>query len=169
MKNKYFIVVDMQNDFCTGSLKNDEAVKIIPDIVAKIKELKAKGYRIIATRDTHHSNYLKTKEGRNLPVEHCIENSNGWQVVNEISPLIDKFIDKGNFCYLKWGEVLKDPEVVELCGVVTSICVASNAICISATFPETEVIVHSALTADITKENYNSALNTMRAQQITIV
>ena len=168
MGNKYFIVVDMQNDFCTGSLKNDSAVKIIPDIVTKIKELKAKGYKIIATRDTHHNNYLKTKEGKNLPIEHCLEHSNGWQVVSEINPLIDKFIDKSNFCYLKWGEVLKEPEIVEICGVVTSICVASNAICISATFPETEVIVHSKLTADITEENYKSALNTMKAQQIAI-
>lgn len=37
---KHFVVVDMQNDFCTGALKNDAAVAIIPRIKAEVQAAK---------------------------------------------------------------------------------------------------------------------------------
>ena len=50
---KYLIVVDMQNDFCTGSLANEEAVKTIPFIKKKIKEFLDSGNKVIFTQDMH--------------------------------------------------------------------------------------------------------------------
>ena len=72
---KYLIVVDMQNDFITGSLGTKEAEAILPEVIAKVKNYDGK---VIFTKDTHTPEYLSTQEGRNLPVEHCISGEEGW-------------------------------------------------------------------------------------------
>ena len=108
MKNKLFIVVDMQNDFVTGSLANPAAEKIIPNIVEK---LKAKDYTyLIFTRDTHQKNYLETQEGKNLPVEHCIEGTKGWEIVPELQEFTKNafIIDKPTFGYKDWKAKLNE-------------------------------------------------------------
>ena len=81
---KHFIVIDMQNDFCTGALKNDAAVAIIPRIKAELQAAKANGDNIIFTRDTHFDGYLETGEGKHLPVKHCLQNTEGWEIVPEL-------------------------------------------------------------------------------------
>lgn len=64
---KHFIVIDMQNDFCTGALANKDAVAIIPRIKAELQAAKAEKANIIFTRDSHSENYLETDEvGKNL-------------------------------------------------------------------------------------------------------
>ena len=72
---KLLIVVDMQNDFVTGSLGTKEAQAIVENVVCKIKETPAE--QIYVTQDTHPEQYLQTKEGLHLPVAHCIEGTNG--------------------------------------------------------------------------------------------
>ena len=64
---KYLIVVDMQNDFTTGSLGSAYAAAIIPNVVEKVKDFDG---QVIFTRDTHGADYLNTQEGMNLPVMH---------------------------------------------------------------------------------------------------
>ena len=165
---KYFIVIDMQNDFITGSLKNYAAEKIVPNIVEKIKELKSNGYKIIGTHDTHDDSYMESQEGKNLPVVHCIKNTHGWEIVSEINSLLNIVIDKCNFGFTGWKDYIKEPEKIVLCGTVTSICVASNATILKSLFPETEIEVIADLCADISDENHNAALTVMKAQQIKI-
>ena len=70
MNGKLLVVVDMQNDFLTGSLANPDGVKIIPNVVQLIKEWEGK---ILVTQDTHESNYEYTLEGKWLPFKHCIK------------------------------------------------------------------------------------------------
>ena len=94
---KYFIIIDEQADFNTGALANEDNQKIVSAIVAKAKEAKENGYRVIATRDTHGSNYMDTQEGKNLPVPHCIKGTPGWEVIDEIKPYVDEFVDKTTF------------------------------------------------------------------------
>lgn len=178
--NKLLIVVDMQNDFVTGSLANPAAQKIIPNIVEK---LKAKDYSyLIFTRDTHQKNYLKTQEGKNLPVEHCIEGTKGW----EIAPELQKFtknafiVDKPTFGYKDWkaklGELLNNennypgdfPEEIEIVGTVSSICVCSNAILLKSFFPEMPITVDSSCCADLSEEGQKSAMNVLKSQQIFV-
>ena len=167
---KYFIIVDMQNDFVTGALKNDAAKAIIPAIVEKAKELKAQGYTIIATRDTHQSNYMNTQEGKNLPVPHCIEGTEGWQVVDEIKPLVDKYIDKPSFGYELWNDELPiKTEEIALCGTCTAICVASNFSILKAEFPEVPITVYKDLCACLTPETHQAAITVMQTQQAKIV
>ena len=74
---KVLIAVDMQNDFIDGALGTPEAQAIVAPVEKKIREFDG---LVILTRDTHQENYLKTQEGRNLPVEHCIQGSDGWQI-----------------------------------------------------------------------------------------
>ena len=77
---KLLIVIDMQNDFIDGSLGTKEAVAIVPEVAKKIAKARAAGDTVVFTRDTHQSNYLKTQEGKNLPVLNCVEGSDGWQI-----------------------------------------------------------------------------------------
>ena len=81
---KTLIVIDMQNDFIDGSLGTKEAVAIVDNVKKKIDEYKNAGNEIIFTRDTHFDNYLETQEGRNLPVKHCIEYTEGHALNNEV-------------------------------------------------------------------------------------
>ena len=77
------IVVDMQNDFIDGDLGTAEAVAIVPNVVDKIRAYDPAD--IYVTLDTHQPDYLATQEGRNLPVEHCIRGTAGWQLRDEIA------------------------------------------------------------------------------------
>ena len=68
---KVLVVVDMQNDFISGSLGTKEAQAIVPAVVAKIKEYQKNGDRVVYTYDTHEENYLETQEGRNMGLGAC--------------------------------------------------------------------------------------------------
>lgn len=179
-KNKLLIVVDMQNDFVTGSLANPAAEKIIPNIVEK---LKAKDYTyLIFTRDTHQKNYLETQEGKNLPVEHCIEGTEGWEIVSELQEFTKNafVIDKPTFGYKDWrvkfNELFDDennqpgdfPEEIELVGVCTGICVAANATILKSLYPEMPISVDSSCCACLNEDTHNAALTVMKTQQIFV-
>ena len=89
---KILFVVDMQNDFIDGALGTDEAVAILPAVKALIEGFDGK---VLFTRDTHFENYMSTEEGKQLPVPHCIKDTDGWQIRPELdalrtTPAIDK-------------------------------------------------------------------------------
>ena len=83
---KLLIVIDMQNDFIDAALGTKEAVEIVDAVKEKIRSYPAEN--VIATMDTHAENYLKTQEGRNLPVVHCVKGTDGWQIRPEIADLL---------------------------------------------------------------------------------
>lgn len=85
---KILVVIDMQNDFIDGSLGTKEAQQIVPRVVEKMKEYDP--WNIYLTRDTHYENYLDTQEGRNLPIEHCIEGTHGWQLNDAVAKAAEK-------------------------------------------------------------------------------
>ena len=101
---KTLIVVDMQKDFVDGALGTTEAVGILTNVKNKIKEYIDNGDEVIFTRDTHHENYLDTNEGKHLPVVHCIEGSDGWQIYEGLYVDGCKIIDKPSFGYIGWNE-----------------------------------------------------------------
>lgn len=166
---KYLIVVDMQNDFITGSLGSELAVAIVPNVVDKVKNFKG---RIIFTRDTHFKDYMNTQEGKNLPVPHCIKDSEGWQICDELKLFAETVVDKltfGSVDLSKLIETFKEPiEKIELCGLCTDICVISNAMLLKAAFPEVLIAVDSICCAGVSVESHNIALDAMRAVQIEI-
>lgn len=170
---KFLIVVDMQNDFIDGALGTEKAVAILPNVKSKIEGFDG---RVIFTRDTHGEDYLSTQEGKNLPVEHCIKNTDGWQ----ISPVLEALrkeepVDNPSFGSIALGQLLKaydtyeeKIESVTLIGLCTDICVISNAMIIKAFLPEIPVIVDASCCAGVTPESHENALNAMAMCQIKI-
>ncbi len=167
---KYLIVVDMQTDFITGSLGSDAAEAIVSAVVDKVKKFDG---NVIFTRDTHFEDYLQTQEGRNLPVEHCIKNTDGWQICDELKPYANIVVDKVTFGSIDLPDIIKNfgenIEKIELCGLCTDICVISNAMILKAAFPEVPIAVDSECCAGVSKENHNTALDAMRAVQIEVI
>jgi len=173
---KLLIVVDMQNDFIDGVLGTKEAQEIIPNVNEEIKRCREEGYTIVFTRDTHFEDYLDTQEGKNLPVEHCIKYTHGWQISDKIDSNIrrDYVVDKNRFGYSDWYNFIgykrvNDLEEIELIGLCTDICVISNAMILKSEFPETIVKVNSSCCAGVTPERHQIALEAMKACQIEII
>ena len=168
---KFLIVVDMQNDFISGSLGSKLAEAIVPtNVVEKVKNYDGK---VIFTRDTHFVDYMKTQEGRKLPVEHCVKDTTGWEICDELKPYVETVIDKITFGSVDLPNIIKDfgkeIEEIELCGLCTDICVISNAMILKATFPEVRLLVDAKCCAGVSVESHNTALDAMRAVQIDIL
>lgn len=167
---KLLVVIDMQNDFVGGALGTKEAVAILPNVVERVKKAREKGEEIVFTRDTHSENYFSTQEGKNLPVLHCVKNTDGWEIVDGLynGELV---FDKPTFGSVELAEYVKANgfEEVELIGVCTDICVVSNAMLIKAFCPEIKVIVKEDCCAGVTKESHQAAIQTMRSCQVAII
>ena len=169
---KFLIVVDMQNDFIDGALGTKEAVAILPAVKEKIRSFDG---RVLFTRDTHEADYLETQEGRNLPVEHCIKDTDGWQIHPELDALRKETpIDKPSFGSVGLAQLLKAYDTYEekieeitLIGLCTDICVISNAMIIKAYLPETPIFVDAKCCAGVTPESHERALDAMAVCQIT--
>lgn len=162
---KYLIVVDMQVDFITGSLGSNLAEAIVPNVVEKVKNFDGK---VIFTRDTHFADYMNTQEGKNLPVEHCIKDTDGWQICDELKPYVNEVVDKITFGSIDLPQMITDADEIELCGLCTDICVISNAMILKATFPEVKITVDSSCCAGVSVESHNTALDAMKAVQIEV-
>lgn len=167
------VVVDMQNDFIDGALGTKEAQAIVPAVVRKIQGFDGP---VFFTRDTHQEGYLESQEGRLLPVPHCIEGSEGWQLRPEIAELVRQApIDKPTFGSVELGQTLAELneravlEGVTLVGLCTDICVISNALLIKAFLPEVPVFVDSACCAGVSPESHRRALEAMAACQIQVL
>lgn len=166
---KYFIVIDMQNDFVTGSLANPAAKATIPFIKNQIEHFKEKGYQIVFTRDTHSENYLETNEGKHLPVVHCVKGTKGWEIVPELNSTPEAIvIDKIHFGYTEWDCLIKPGDEVVMCGTVGSICVSANVSMLKA-IENVEVTVLKEGVSDLSDEMKDAALKVMAAQQAKIV
>lgn len=169
---KLLVVIDMQNDFVTGTLGTKEACNIAGKVRDKIQSCMELGHEVVFTRDTHDETYSDTQEGRILPVGHCMKGSDGWELIPEIRSLAagKKIFDKPAFGSIRLAEYIQEKgfEEVELIGVCTDICVVSNALLIKAYVPEVPVYVDSSCCAGVTLESHNSALSTMKMCQIFI-
>ena len=167
-----FVVIDMQNDFLTGALKNDDAVSIIGNIRKALDDAIARGATVAFTRDTHTPDYLRTREGRLLPVPHCIVGTDGHKITAELSSYAQNVVifDKPTFGSVELAEYAAKAkfDTVTLVGVCTDICVISNAFTLKSVLPEAEITVLADCCAGVTKDSHNTALSAMRAAQINI-
>ena len=170
---KILVVVDMQKDFVDGALGTGEAVAIVPNVVEKIKSYDIKD--IFVTRDTHQPDYMTTQEGSNLPVEHCIEGTEGWELDKNVADVVSgaTFINKptigSTILAEKISEIAAKEEIeIELIGLCTDICVVSNALLLKAFMPEVKISVDSSCCAGVTPQKHEAALETMRSCQIGV-
>lgn len=180
----FLVVVDMQNDFISGPLRTPEAGIIVPRIVKRIKKAQKYMDAIYATLDTHQKDtYMTSMEGQKLPVEHCIEGAEGWDLEPAIKETLNKglytVVTKPTFGSYKLVELLKnemeglgepDSEMtIELCGLVSSICVLSNAVLLRAAFPNATIKVDRELVRGLNSDNNEAALEVLTSQQIDVV
>ena len=173
---QYLFVIDYQNDFVDGALGFPGAEKLDEKIAAKVRAY-GKGH-VLFTRDTHFENYLSTREGRNLPVEHCIKGSHGWQVYGETAAALReveaKAIDK-----LVFGMDVTDPAIaavlpekadeIELVGLVSNICVVSNACVLQSRYPEATITVDAACTDSFDKALHEKVLDVLAGLQVNVI
>ena len=174
---KILIVVDMQHDFIDGSLANTAAQKIIPNIAKKIQDFD--GDLIVFTRDTHSENYLETSEGKLLPIKHCIENTEGWQIHPDLIKVADSHtkpfyvIDKPTFGYKDWSVFFSrhniTPTEIEIIGVCTDICIISNTLILKAVYPDANFTIDASCCAGLTKEKHQAALDVMGSCQVNVI
>lgn len=170
----FLIVVDMQNDFVDGALGTREAEAIVGNVVRKIESFDGE---IIATLDTHRENYMDTGEGKNLPVVHCVRETDGWRLNPRVRAALElrgfTSIEKPTFGSVELPTLLEELAAgedftVEVIGLCTDICVVSNALLLKANFYETPICVDAACCAGVTPETHRAALQTMAMCQIEI-
>lgn len=172
-KKQILIVVDMQNDFITGALGSSAAQEIVENVVEVVKAYEGKLY---FTRDTHEKNYLETQEGKNLPVEHCIRGTNGWEICQELSEFTKDavVVDKQVFGSMELAEMIQkeavnsEIESIILIGLCTDICVISNAMILKAALPEVPIRVLKDCCAGVNAASHKNALEAMKMCQIQV-
>lgn len=172
---KALIVIDMQNDFITGALGSLEAKAIVPKVKKLVEQFFVNGDAIYYTQDTHWAaDYHLTQEGAKLPVLHCVMGSWGWRIVDGVDiNKEDEYIhhlNKETFAYDDWlHENLAQYEEIWICGLVSSICVVSNALVIKELYPELSIKFVSYASAGLTPENHQAACEVMRSCQIEVI
>lgn len=179
---KVLLVVDMQNDFVTGPLGNDDCKAVIEPIRKLIVEQNWDTIRF--TADEHiranedNSRYKDTVEGKTIP-PHCIPDTEGFEIVPELKEFCVKpLISKDTFGDFHVGATIQhdlegmvwsmysnrgEEYEIHVVGVCTSICVLSNVAILRSEFPAAEIVVHEDCTADVSKEKKDAALECMRS------
>ena len=173
---KILIVVDMQKDFVDGSLGTTEAQAIVPAVVKKAADYEGE---VIFTKDTHGKDYLSTREGKYLPVEHCVKGTAGWEFLPELEKICSEnqctVYEKETFGSVKLMEDLLqrqtagEIEEIELIGLCTDICVISNAMVIKANLPEAFIKVVENCCAGVTPQSHKNAVEAMRMCQVAVI
>lgn len=212
---KAVVFVDVQKDFIDGALRNDKAIEVTPKIVEFAKECVKNNYKLYATRDTHEatkyrvdhdssidpgstlvpvSGYFATLEGKKLPVEHCIEGTDGWMIDDRLMDVLDgkvTIVNKPTFGSFDLAEIIEEDiqssrvldnvppekhfveiyeplEEIVICGFCTDICCVSCTLLLRAKFPNTKITVMKDLCAGTNNENHEATLKVMKSCQIDI-
>ena len=174
--NRYLFVIDYQNDFVDGALGLPGAEKLDAAIAAKVRAY-GEG-KVLFTRDTHFENYLDTREGRNLPVVHCVKGTPGWEVYGETAKAlaevgakaIDKLVFGMDVTDAATAAVLPEfADEIELVGLVSNICVVSNAVVLQSRYPEATIIVDAACTDSFDKGLHEKVLDVLAGFQVKVV
>jgi nicotinamidase-related amidase len=172
------ICIDAQNDFITGALGTKEADEATNRIAEYLKTQDKNS--IIFTQDTHYSDYSETSEGKNLPVEHCIKDTDGWMIDKRLqdfvcsennadcqNTIIKKTFGYDNIAgYISEKFAGKTIDKIIIFGFCTDICVVSNALILKASYLETPIIIRADLSAGTTLEMHKKALDVMKSCQI---
>ncbi len=167
------LVVDFQKDFIDGALGFPGAEALTGPIVERIQEYRRRGDDVAFTVDTHGPDYLQTQEGRNLPVPHCIRESEGWYLQDQVAQQVldsDELFCKPAFPSLELAQWLEESEYeqVELCGLVSHLCVLANAVMVRAALPEARLVLDARLTASPDPVLHEKALDLLEAMFVTV-
>jgi len=185
---KAIVFVDVQKDFVKGGKlafgypAEDNLQKVVDfakECVDAYCNDPATLVKIYATRDTHDAEYMKTLEGQKLPVEHCVEGTDGWQIVDPLMEVLlgkATFVNKPTFGSYDLVDVIvedfatepDDPDEIVICGYDLSICVLANAVLLRAKYPNVKITVKTDLCGDVDKAAFDAAVKVLQMQQIDI-
>ncbi|MGI6176414.1 MAG: cysteine hydrolase family protein [Christensenellales bacterium] len=174
MPKKLLAVIDYQNDFVSGSLGFPGAAELEDRIADKILRYKEEGHDVIFTLDTHTPDYLDTREGRFLPVPHCLEGAQGWKLYGKVASLCDPstpVFTKRTFGSMAFAQFLQERnyDEIEFVGVVSNICVLSNAVLAQAALPEATITIHADYVASNDAALHEKALTLMQHLHMDII
>lgn len=191
---KLLFVIDMQNDFIDGVLGTPEAQAIVPKVKNRIEQALNNNEMVILTKDSHHHDYLKTEEGKNLSIPHCILGTKGWELNKDIFKTIRKrneifHVPKNTFgeCWDKYIFIYEDEqeekevsiflntveikniEEIEIIGLDTDFCVLANAMTLKAAFPNVPITIDAACCAGSTPEWHEKALDMLEHCHFNVI
>ncbi len=172
---KLFIIVDFQNDFVNGSLGFPGAELLDEGILQAAQKAYAEGALIVVTYDSHDENYLNTREGKALPLPHTIVGTSGWVLygkTGEWVKTVPHIVLKKKTFGCAPEDLLKISDGVteiEMCGLVTNMCVLSNACCFQARYPEAQISVHANLCASFDSDLHQKTLDVLKGIQVNII
>lgn len=168
------LVVDFQKDFVDGSLGFEGAQELDDKIAQRISEYRRNGKDIAFTLDTHGEDYLSTQEGKKLPVVHCVKGSEGHKLYGKTAKqklMCDMVFEKNTFPSLDLAKYLEQKcyKRVELVGLVSNICVISNAVMVKSALPEAEIVVNEEYTASFDPKLHKECLDVLEGLQVTVI
>lgn len=179
---KLLAVIDYQNDFVSGSLGFPGAETIDEGIAHLVQAYLAQGDHVLFTYDTHGDDYLNTREGRALPVPHCHPQQAGWRLYGKTQELCRDTcsnhqihtVCKSTFgmppeALIQLGEQLPDLREITVVGVVTNMCVISNAILLQSQWPEAQITIDASLCRGFDPALHEKALDVMESLQMQII
>ena len=181
---KMLVVVDYQKDFVDGALGFAGAERLDAGIAAKIRAYAESGDFIVQTMDTHYPDYLSSREGRHLPVLHCIEGSDGWETYGQTANAIAQVqnsprfhrINKATFPVhpaqmLELMARLEGQEIteIEFVGLVSNICVISNICVFQGAYPNAQILADKNLTASFDPKAHAAVLEVMAGLQVKFI
>lgn len=176
---KLLVVVDYQKDFVDGALGFEKAVELEKPIYDKVKKYLTEGGKVLFTYDTHNKNYLETREGKNLPVIHCIEGTEGHDLygsLKEFKKVKHTYhYNKGSFGIspadmIKIAKEIDDEiDTIEIVGVVTNMCVVSNVVTFQSQYTNADISVDGALCASFDEVLHDKALDVIESLQVKVV
>lgn len=89
MAKQAVVVIDMLNDFMTGSLKCDRAQRIIDPLRKLVTSARAKGVPVIYSNDCHYKGIDKELD---LWGDHAIAGTEEAEVIRELKPEAEDYI-----------------------------------------------------------------------------
>ncbi|MBN1891237.1 MAG: cysteine hydrolase [Clostridiales bacterium] len=169
---RLLIVVDYQNDFVDGALGFPGAELLHDPICRKIEKYKEEGETVVFTKDTHNPDYLETQEGENLPVIHCVRGTKGHEFYGKLKKLSEgcMVFEKYTFGSDRLFDYLRSSGFtgIELVGLVSNICVLSNAIIAKTALPEARIVVDAACTGSHDRTIHEKTLDVLESVQIHV-
>ena len=134
------IVVDVQNDFISGSLKAHKAAKIIQPVNNAIRIAASRGMLIVFTRDWHPKEHWSFKENDGPYDTHCLMGEPGSQFPKELhvppdSLVVNFGVNPGDVGYsalenASLAALVNNPNIdaVYVVGIALNYCVQSTSV-----------------------------------------
>ena len=180
---KLLVVVDYQKDFVDGALGFAGAEKLDAGIAEKIRTYGQCGEYIVQTMDTHRADYLSTREGKHLPVPHCIAGTEGWETFGQTAQAIAAVESSSHFRRINKATFPVHPQdmmdllawigedritEIEFVGLVSNICVISNICVFQGAFPLAQMVVDTGLIASFDPKAHEAVIEVMRTLQVAL-